>query len=100
MDSGMRQDSILLYLFLCHKRLCKIAVRANDNALNSSCDKAYDLSQQVEISYELQFDLTHRICWKIFPFFISYVLNVKRQSLVLKTNYSSSNIKSCYLELV
>ena len=32
--------------------LCKIAIWADDTALNSSCDKPSDLLQQVEITYE------------------------------------------------
>ena len=37
--------------------LCKIAIWANEIALNSSFGKSLDLSQQAEIAYELRFDL-------------------------------------------
>ena len=46
----MRQNSSLfpptLVVSLIDDALCKIAVWADDNALNPSCDKPYDLSQQ------------------------------------------------------
>ena len=42
--------------------LCKIAIWADDTALSSSCDKPSGLSQQVEIAYELWFDLK---IWKL-----------------------------------
>ena len=59
----MHQNSILIlsifFYFNClpDDVLCKIAIRADDTALNSSCHKPTDLSQQVEIAYALQFDI-------------------------------------------
>ena len=66
--SGMRQNYILIHVFLSWSMsfldpclffsyfnclpddvLCKIAIWADDNALNSSCDKPSDLTQQVVI---------------------------------------------------
>ena len=83
----------LFFYFIClpDNVLCNIA-------LNSPCDKAFNFSQQVEITDDLQLDLTNY--WKIFIFFISYFLILKCQDLVLRVIYSSSNIKSCYPELV
>ena len=104
-DSGMRENFILIYLFflldcLLDDVLCNIAIWDEDTAFKASCGKLYALSQQVEKGYEFNLILKIQICWKIFLFFISYFLILKRQDLVLKVIYSSSNIKSCYSELV
>ena len=50
----MRQNSVLIHLLCFYFNcipddiLCKIAIWADDTALNSSCDKLSDLPQQVE----------------------------------------------------
>ena len=49
---------------------CNITIWADDTALNSSCDKPSDLSQQFEIAYELYFDILNQIVGKYFCFFI------------------------------
>ena len=61
-DSEMRQNSILIHLFfllLPDDVQCKIPIWPEDTALNLSCDKPSDLSQQVEIGYQSKFDLTN-----------------------------------------
>ena len=58
----MRQNSILIHLFfllLPDDIQRKIPIWPDDTALNLSCDKPSDLSQQVEIGYQLKFDLTN-----------------------------------------
>ena len=80
--------------------LCKISIWTDDTAVNSQCDKPSDLLQQVEIAHKLQFDHKNQNCWKMFLFFISYILILKRSDLALKVIYSSSNIKSCYPDLI
>ena len=98
----MRRNSTLIHLFFFYSSclpdvLCKIVILANDTALNSSCDKPSDLSQQAEIAYELQFDLKNQNFWKIFLLLMGYFLIFKRQGLLFEVICSSSNIKSCYI---
>ena len=55
----MRQNSTLIHLLFFYFNclpddvLFKIAIWADDTALNLSCEKPSDLSQQVDIAYEL-----------------------------------------------
>ena len=105
-NSGIHRNPILIHLLFFYFNclldyvMCKIAMCADDTALNSSCDKPYDLSQHAEIAYELQFNLKTQNCWKTFQFFINYFLILKCQDLVLKVIYSNSIIKSCYPEVI
>ena len=99
----MRQNFILIHLFffyficLSDDVLCKIAIWADNIALNSSCDKPSDLWQQVELNCNLI--LINQNFWKKFLFFTSFFFILKCQDLVIKVIHSNSNIKSCYPEL-
>ena len=61
--SGMDQNSILICLFIFYfdsfpdDFFCNIAIWADDTALNLSCDKPSELSQQLAIVYSLLFGL-------------------------------------------
>ena len=70
--------------------LCKIAIWADDTALNLSCDKPSHLLQQSETAYALQFDLKNQNCWEMFLCFVIYDLILNWQELTLNVIYSSS----------
>ena len=101
----MRYNSILIHFFSTSVvSLIVLCVRADDTALNSSCEKPSDLSQQ-----ELHFDLKNQNCWKIFLFSISYFLilmcqkkllsRISLRKIVLKIWNSSQNISEILLEM-
>ena len=85
----MLQNYILISFFLNIRWLpddvvCKIAILADDTALESSYDKPCNLLQQVEIGCELYFDLN--FLENIF-FSISHFLIFKCQYLVIKLKH-------------
>ena len=43
--------------------ICNIAIYADDTTLYSKCDQTSDLWQQLELVYELEFDLRDTVDW-------------------------------------
>ena len=69
-NAGVRQSSILgRTLFLLYINdlpdfiICDIAIYADDTTLNSTCDRASDLWQLLELASELESDLRDRVDW-------------------------------------
>ena len=69
-NAGVLQESILgptLFLLYINDLpddvICNIAIYADDTALYSKCDKAFDLWQQLELASELESDLWDTVDW-------------------------------------
>ena len=75
-DAWVPQDSILgptLFLLYINDLpddvICNLAICADDITLYSKCDQASDLLQQLELAFELEFDLwgtglgQEVVCW-------------------------------------
>ena len=69
-NAGVPQGSILgptlflLYIkYLPDDVICNIAIDADDTTLNSTCDQASDLWQQLELAFELESDLPDTVDW-------------------------------------
>ena len=69
-NAGIPPASILgptLFLlclnYLCDDVICDIAIYADDTTLNSKCDQASDLWQQLELASELESDLQDTVDW-------------------------------------
>ena len=70
-NAGVSQGSILdatiflLYIIdLPDDVICDIGIYADDTTLNSKCDRASDLWQQLEMASELEFDLWDTGLWQ------------------------------------
>ena len=115
MNYGIRQNSILIHLFFCFyfnclpdDVLCKVAIWADDTALNSSSGKPSDLFQQAEIAMSCNLIVKIKIVGKHFYFLSAtfwfwsakiWSLKLSSQGQTLKAVIQNWFKKSCFKDL-